>query len=118
MQDLSIQFVFGQPIHLDLAISATTLTAVVSDDSNAPFNASATTWIDLSRSLYWDGVTGMQNADGGVVTDYTVTGANGLDYRQSFAAAAVVPEPGTWALMLAGLGALAALVRRRGASSS
>jgi hypothetical protein len=117
MQDVSIQFVFGQPIHLDLAISASVLTAVTSDNSNTPFTAGATSWIDLSRSLYWDGVTGVQDADGNLVAGYTVLGNGGLDYRQSFAAAAVVAEPGTWALMAGGLLLVGVAIRRRGPGS-
>lgn len=104
LQELSIQFAFGRPIHLDLRLYASTITAVLSDESSAPFTARSRSTIDVtSTGLYWDGITGVTDADGGVVNAYTAFGTDGVDYRQSFLRVAAVPEPGTWALMLAGL---------------
>jgi hypothetical protein len=45
---------------------------------------------------------------GGTNSDYTST-----SYNLSVSAVAAVPEPGTWAMMVAGLGVLGALARRR-----
>jgi hypothetical protein len=48
--------------------------------------------------------------DGNLVTSgYTVAAASGLDWTQPLP----VPEPGTWGLMLAGLGWLGRVARRR-----
>lgn len=38
--------------------------------------------------------------------------ANGSDHHTYFLTLATVPEPGTWALMLMGLGGMAGLARR------
>ena len=44
------------------------------------------------------------------ITDFTVIGASGTDWRQSL----VVPEPASGLMLLAGLGLLILCARRRG----
>jgi hypothetical protein len=45
---------------------------------------------------------------GGTNTDYT-----GVSYTLSVSAVAAVPEPESWAMLLGGLGLIAAIARRR-----
>ena len=74
------------------------------------------TWMaDAAHSLYWGGISSVTDANGNAV-DFTLASASGTNYLQSFVPVVVtapVPEPETYALLLAGLGVLG-LVRRRG----
>lgn len=54
---------------------------------------------DFSHTLAWGGAT-VTSANGAAVNAFTATGLTGFDYSQPYAP---VPEPATWALMLAGL---------------
>ena len=64
--------------------------------------------IDFSHTLRYGGSTGV--LIGGVLYDNeSLVSASGIDWQQ----ATPVPEPASWALMLAGAGVLGSLVRRR-----
>lgn len=72
-----------------------------------PGRASAS--FDLGHSLYWGGINSV-TINGVPVPDFSVSSASGTDYRNSLAP---IPEPGALAMMLAGLGVLIGLQRRR-----
>ncbi|PZQ63660.1 MAG: hypothetical protein DI570_08250 [Phenylobacterium zucineum] len=85
----------------------------------APFNASGGPFADVSfsgltaRSIFsnvrLDGFSAMAVTNNGAATDQPAynTGLVGV------AAGAIVPEPATWALMIAGFGMAGATLRRR-----
>jgi hypothetical protein len=62
-------------------------------------------------TLSWGGITGVYEANGNSVSNFTTTSTSGFDYSQQ--AAAPVPEPETYAMLLAGLGLLGLMARRR-----
>ena len=64
---------------------------------------------DYAQTLRWGGITSVFDAAGQPVADFTASSTSGFDYL------ATVPEPATAALMIAGLGALAAARRGAGA---
>ena len=64
---------------------------------------------DYTQTLRWGGITGVFDAAGQPVADFAASSTSGFDYF------APVPEPGTAALMIAGLGVLAAARRGSGA---
>lgn len=67
-------------------------------------------FLDFNDSgIFWAGIQSVQFPDGSPV-DHTLTSASGIDYRESLAP---VPEPSTWASLLAGIGVLGALLRGR-----
>ena len=67
--------------------------------------------VDASHSAYWGGFQSVLDAGGNAV-NYSVTSSSQTDWSQSFVPA-TVPEPGTWALLLAGIGAVSARARRK-----
>jgi hypothetical protein len=64
---------------------------------------------DLGNSAYWGGITSVR-VGGAEVSSYVLSSESGTDYRNSMAP---IPEPGALAMMLAGLGVLVGLQRRR-----
>lgn len=68
---------------------------------------------DFSHTLNWGGLVSATAQDGSDLTSTLgITAANGFDFRSAISSAAV-PEPATWALMLAGFGIVGRAMRRR-----
>lgn len=69
---------------------------------------------DFFSTVEWAGIDSVRDAQGNLVSDWSVTSASGFDYSRSYAAqVASVPEPETYAMMLAGLGLVGWAARRR-----
>lgn len=70
-------------------------------------------WADsaVDYTLSWGGITGVFDASGNSVSNFTATSTSGFDYYRN--AAPAVPEPETYAMLLAGLGLLGFTTRRR-----
>ena len=82
--------------------------------ARAPYDASNTQFCNAGGTSLWGGITGVTDADGNALTDWTVRSASGFDYTQSLIPPAVaVPEPSTWAMLILGFGAVGSLIRRR-----
>ncbi len=75
----------------------------VDDDSGPGFDSEITR--TLSPGTYYAAVSGF--------SDFSFIGFGSADYPYALTLAAAVPEPGTYAMVLAGLGALALWRRRR-----
>jgi len=110
--ELGIRFVFGQPIKLDFQASVTSLAIAMSPATPGASTVWAMATTDFTHAFTWEGITSVRTADGQLASGYTALNAAGIDYARSFAAAAVVPEPGAWALMASGLALLAWRLRR------
>lgn len=65
---------------------------------------------DFANTLKWGGISAVLDAAGNPVTGWTVQSLPGVDLTTP------VPEPGTWALMLAGLSLFGWQLRRREAT--
>jgi hypothetical protein len=59
---------------------------------------------DFSHTLRWGGISAVLDASGQSIQNWSVQSLPGIDLTTP------VPEPGSWALMLAGVGLLAWLL--------
>jgi PEP-CTERM motif len=113
-ESLTVAFVFGQPVDFQWSATVNTL-AMVLPLSQSPSAGVVSGWsmsqVDRAHAFIWDGIT-VQDSSYQPVSGYVARNANGLDYAQSFAVAAV-PEPGTWLLMGTGVALLSLVARRR-----
>lgn len=75
----------------------------------APEGVSASTLCELDKSLYWGGIESVSIGSNAI--NYSLTSASGTDWSKSFITP--VPEPETYAMLLAGLGLLGFAARRR-----
>jgi hypothetical protein len=96
----TLDFVFGQPVSFEVALDAR---------GGGFFDQSFT--LDAEHSAFWGGFRSVTDASGDAVA-YTLAPGSQADWSKSFIPLAV-PEADTYALMLAGLGALAFFLRRR-----
>lgn len=99
----TVPFGFGATLPLYVQLEAAAQAAY--DSGPGLPNAS----FDLGHSLYWGGIVGI-TVNGAPVSGFNVSSTSGTPYMSSMAP---VPEPGALGLMLAGLGVLAGLQRRR-----
>ena len=66
---------------------------------------------DYSDTFAWGGITSVTDSTGALLTGLTLQSRDGFDYFADLAAP--IPEPKTYAMMLAGLGTLGFMARRR-----
>ncbi|HVN40722.1 MAG TPA: PEP-CTERM sorting domain-containing protein [Myxococcota bacterium] len=89
------------------------LTVILSANSNESwldtFSGAATAEGDFAHTLTWGGFTQVRDANGNLVTNYTLTSDSGTDWSKPVA----VPEPATISLVATGLVALGARRRDR-----
>ena len=101
---LNVPITFGAPVELNFALWAGTL----------PLSSVGQAFASNGTANFYSSVrmTGIEvlNSGGNAVPDFSVTSGSGTIYG----AAGVVPEPGTWMLLMSGLGAVALRTRYRG----
>jgi hypothetical protein len=69
---------------------------------------------NAGSSSYWGGIRSVTDSNGAALTDWTLTSRSGTDWTRSFVpGAGAVPEPGSWAMLIAGFGLVGAVSRRR-----
>jgi len=90
---------WGGTLKLDMNLLSEAHTFTPTTDD--PTTASGAT-SDTSHSGYWGGIVSA-TAGGVPIDDFSVLSSTGVDYRNSFAVAAPVPEPETVALLAVGL---------------
>jgi hypothetical protein len=66
---------------------------------------------DFSHTVTWGGLVGIYDMNHNLMSGATLTSASGEDWTRPLAAP--VPEPESWAMLMAGIGLLAAVGRRR-----
>jgi hypothetical protein len=71
---------------------------------------------DLGHSLYWAGISELRDADGNLITDFSLVSDSGTDYRQSFVPVSAVPVPAAVWLFGSGLVGLLGFNRKRSQS--
>ena len=101
---LNIPFTFGSwsSYRLDI-VAYSSVTAVGGSDTSVSLTGSAL----YNQSADWGGISGMLDANGSPVTGWSVHSIAGVDLLTP------VPEPETYALLLAGLAIIAGVVRGR-----
>lgn len=98
---LNIPFTFGDLSSFSLQMWTFADTAVTAGLNGGWIQYFAES--DFENTLRWGGIQGVLDAQGQPVTGWGISSLPGVDLT-----VAAVPEPGTWAMMLLGIGALAA----------
>jgi hypothetical protein len=74
----------------------------------------ATSTCDAGSSAYWGGIRSVTDANGAALTGWTLASGSGTDWAQSFIpGSGAVPEPASWAMLIAGFGLVGAMRRRQ-----
>ncbi|MEO8442126.1 MAG: FxDxF family PEP-CTERM protein [Betaproteobacteria bacterium] len=100
----NIPFTFGTAFELGIFANAIARTA-----SQGAVEAINTATVDFSNTITWNGISAVTL--NGQAVDYDLTSASGVDWRTATVTA--VPEPETYVMLLAGLGLLGFVARRR-----
>lgn len=109
-----VPIVFNSAFQLRAEMTAFTqaLTSFAGDEASAHSS--------FGSSGYWGGLSEVHLADGTVLSGYSVSSASGFDWTRAYGApvTAPIPEPETYAMLLAGLGLVAFVTRRRLATAA
>ena len=103
-----IPFTFGQPFQIFATLSAQT--QALAGAANAAASADSV----FDSSAYWGGISDVHLANGTLLSGYTLTSQSGFNWLNAYGpVTAPVPEPETYAMLLAGLGLLGFAAQRR-----
>ena len=103
-----IPFTFGQQFQMFANLSAEAQALAASP------NAAASGTSTFDSTGRWGGISNVHLADGTLLNGYTLNSQSGFNWLNAYGAVtAPVPEPETYAMLLAGLGLMALAVRRR-----
>ncbi len=107
-----IPFAFGTKFQMVGSLDAFTqaLASVPGDVSSA--------YSSFGSSAIWGGISEVHLANGTVLSGYSISSESGFDWSKPHPITAAVPEPETYALMLAGLGLIGVVARRRKAKQA
>jgi hypothetical protein len=104
-----IPILLGTDFSLSVRLDGYASVSAILDQSNPGFAFAS---YDLGHSLYWAGISALRDANGNLITDYSLTSGSGVDYRNSLVPVSSVPElPAFW-LLLSGLVGLSLLKRK------
>ena len=107
---VTIHAFLGQPTLMQYSIDVDTRVSALVVFGGAATTASATA--DYGHTFGWGGISSITvELTGAALTGYTLTSRDGFDYSKS--AIPAVPVPETYAMLLAGLGLLGFVARRR-----
>ncbi len=87
----------GLPYFLEANLTASVTTDV---GTSGTLTASSSGIVGYGHTLAWGGIDSVTDADGNLITDWSITSGSGFDYSKPYS----VPEPSTFVLL--GLGAL------------
>lgn len=104
-----VPIVFNSAFQLMAEMTAFTQALSSSDGDQASAHS------NFGSTGYWGGLSGVHLADGTLLSGYSVSSASGFDWTRAYGAPVTtpIPEPGTYAMLLAGLGLMAFVTRRR-----
>ena len=95
----------SQPWTVSGSLSCLTATTANSDDSSALS-------CNLGNSVTWMGIS-LLDTNGDPLGGATVTSLSGQNYNQAYSPLPGIPEPASWAMLIAGFGLVGAAARRR-----
>jgi hypothetical protein len=110
-------YTFDIPILLgtDFSLSATLIGSAQANaiyDYSTEYSGFGFASYDLGHSLYWAGISALRDANGNLITDYSLTSGSRVDYRNSLVPVSSVPAPPAFWLLLSGIIGLS-LVKRK-----
>ncbi len=112
VQDIpvKVQFTFGEFFWLGYSLYSFTEARAQLRFNQMAGSGASNADVDLSHTLLWGGIQAIFGPDGAALSaPYALISGSGFDYRN----AAPVPEPQSWALLLAGLGLIWLICLRR-----
>ena len=121
--DLTTNFIFGTPFEVkaNANFNWSALARRLLIDPRAPHGPSNVLDSEASiignTDIYWNGISLLSDSHSNPIA-FRLTSDSGFDYSRSAVPVTSVPEPETYAMLLAGLGLIGAIARRRKAQQT
>ena len=107
---IKVNFRFGS--EFDFGLGLITVAGAFADGLNGISYSS----VDFGHTLTWGGINKITDANGNVLNGVTIASGSNFDFFAPATVPSAVPEPETYAMLLAGLGLIGTIARRRRAA--